>query len=164
MAQTKFASLHGRLLARKGTATPAVRTTADPLSHALRIDPMEGSIRHETCNAQAVALVDGSPAPHDQRTGKADLSAAHLAATPKPCAHVAGARPPGGKHGIMARAPGRYQVTAKLNAEQKRRLITASAQLGTTPAQLTGTALDHYLDYLAVHDLNGCACMRASTK
>ena len=45
-------------------------------------------------------------------------------------------------------------------AGQRRRLITAAAQLGVSPARLAARALDAHLDHLAATDLSGCACMK----
>lgn len=180
MTTPKFASLHGGLLARKGEASPAIPPSMARASYTDAAPQPQHPLREAAPHLHAAppphtsvpaTPANGAEGPRKNRfisevksapsRAKPATKFQPLAGKPKTEAKAASAT---GNCGADCASRSKdsnkkYRISLRLNAEQRRRLRTAAAQLEVSNQQLVAKALDAYLDQLGLGDLNGCACL-----
>jgi len=153
MTTSKFATIHGGLLVRKGEAAPAVR-------HPGRDHGYTDLPRRE---ASASALTPAEEGARDLRAVGAPPTAAALIAErpelppkPRPCAFEAPPDP------VVAENDGDdaplSKTTVRLTARQKHLIKIATAALGRSQQVILSSALDSYLQELGTNELRSCGC------
>jgi hypothetical protein len=155
MTTSKFATIHGGLLARKGEAAPAIRHSNAHVSYSDGPPPVPA----------AGPVAPPEPRPPlplldvtfgDMRVPEAGVptSCPGPSVRPKPrqaCGREApldkGDRPAG-------------RVSMRLTERQKRMVTIAAAVLGRSQQKLLSDALDAHLARLGAGELRSCACFK----
>lgn len=176
MTTSKFAAIHGGLLARKGQASPAIPS---PLPYVSYTDePMGEPIReslHEPMRKPPVAPSAGRRDVEQQfdRPLMASKPIEEVEVNPINVADETDE----GEQACCGLADGlnaipvcetpldvednkpRFRVTLRMTAEQRRRLRTVAAAQDLSLQHVLSDALDAYLDRLATREMKGCACL-----
>lgn len=144
MTMSKFATIHGGLLARKGEAAPAVRHSHPGVSYSDAPPPPE--------RRPATPLMDAAFG--DMRTLQT--------AAPAPCSPSD--REPKPKEPCSRKIPAGEasagRVSLRLTRRQKRMIMIAGAVLGRSQQKLLSEALDSHLDRLSADELKSCGCFK----
>ena len=159
MTTSKFATIHGGLLARKGEAAPAVRH-----DHA-----------HVSYRDQPSSAPDARPAPPPEVRPALPLLDVTLGDMQAPEAVVPAPCPeplirPGLKQACGRETPARKgdgpagRVSMRLTERQKRMVTIATAVLGRSQQKLLSDALDAHLAHLCAGDLRSCGCFTESLR
>lgn len=169
MVQTKFAAIHGGLLARKGGAAPMISSFSGGMAPGVRQHENAPAGRgQETKVGMRVGKLPTRRAQTDMSAPPSPSRGNGAQACPGPCLPTgddrAGPRIPASSRPSAGRAEKRHRVSVRLAEEQKRRLVTAAAQLGLAPARLAARAVEAYLDQLSECELGDCACMQRQAK
>jgi hypothetical protein len=157
MTTSKFATIHGGLLARKGEAAPAVRhdhahvsySEGPPSAPDARLAPPPEA-------RPALPLLDGTFGHMQGPEAGVPVSC------PEP--HVR----PGLKQACGRETPVRKgdgpagRVSMRLTERQKRMVTIASAVLGRSQQKLLSDALDAHLADLGAGELRSCSCFKES--
>jgi len=161
MTTSRFATIHGGLLARKGEAAPAIRHAQVQMSY---------SDRPVTAPAASTAPPVPGPPPAMPASPASRTEAVANAKPTLPTPPSCGMRPgvPAGTVAAGGREKPGGRASLRLTARQKRMVLIATAVLGRSQQRLLSDALDGYLNQLGASDLRSCACfnshLRADTR
>lgn len=166
MSNSKFAAIHGGLLARKGQASPAMPLTQIDVA-ARDILPLAESSPADEQWQNIRSRLDLPSAPKGE--GRAEPTVGPDVAQPTKSANFqppkitpvmeAGTAVSCAPAPAVARTPN-YRVTLRITAGQRRRLRIIAAQLEKPNQQIMSDALDMYLDHLRENEMKGCACLK----
>lgn len=165
MSSSRFATIHGGLLARKGEAAPAVRHPGHQVSYGDHPPlPVSGGDRAAPSRA---AVQNGRAPDLPSRPATAPVATAAVATRPAPCVgkatdDAAGAtvRPPAraaSSEEGWGRLP-RARVSMRLTERQRRLIRIATAVLGRSQQSILSDALDGHLERLGATELKSCTC------
>ena len=159
MTTSKFATIHGGLLARKGEAAPAVRH-----DHA-----------HVSYRDGPPSMPDSRLAPPPEVRPTLPLLDVTFGDMQIPEAGVPASSPEPQVRPALKQACGREtplrkgdgpagRVSMRLTERQKRMVTIATAVLGRSQQKLLSDALDAHLDHLGAGELRSCGCFRESLR
>jgi hypothetical protein len=159
MTTSKFATIHGGLLARKGEAAPAVRHDQAHVSY--RDQPPsapDARLAPPTEVRPSLPLLDVTFG--DMQVPEAGMPAS----CPEP--HVRpGLRQACGRETPVRKGDGPAgRVSMRLTERQKRMVTIATAVLGRSQQKLLSDALDAHLAHLGAGELQSCACFKENLR
>ena len=140
----RTSSLHGGLVARKGTAMPAMSHA--PLAYETPVRP-----------ARNERVLDDKPPSENFGENTPQLRRPMVpAVAPKP---FVAKRPEPLPSTEKTRPAGAHRFSFRITDDQHRRLRIASAHENASMQLLLAKALDNYLDDMCACSLESCACM-----
>ncbi|MGI9386846.1 MAG: hypothetical protein ACR2OX_05400 [Methyloligellaceae bacterium] len=167
MKKSRFASVHGGLLARKGQASPAIPS---PIPHVSYTDappaPQIKSVASETgVGRRDIKLWSNQPLIASKNHNQTEPpKASELVGDPNvsDCdrprlAQLCRAEPHVGED--FRDHTAQSQISLQLTPEQRRRVRTIAAQLDWSDQKILSNALDDYLENLCRREMKGCACL-----
>jgi hypothetical protein len=159
MTTSKFATIHGGLLARKGEAAPAVRHDHAYVSY--RDAPSSAP------DARMAPPPEVRPALPLLDVAFGDMQAPE-AGVPAPCPEPL--TRPSLKQACGRETPVRKgdgpvgRVSMRLTERQKRMVTIATAVIGRSKQKLLSDALDAHLAHLGADELQSCGCFKESLR
>jgi len=148
MTSSKFATIHGGLLARKGEAAPTVRHDHAQVTYSdgpPPVPPAPSEVR------PALPMLD---------IAFGDMRAPDVT-VPAPCPTPPRLKQACGRETTLRKGDGPAgRVSLRLTERQKRMVTIATAVLGRSQQKLLSDALDAHLARLGAGELRSCGCFR----
>lgn len=167
MSSSRFATIHGGLLARKGEAVPAVRHPEHQVAYGYNSPAGLPASGHAPMHdGQAADLFAPAPIPDlawrlaTDETGAVTASrpAARTEDVPVDAAGKAAAEGCSAQKKVASRRMPRARMSVRLSDRQRRLVRIATAVLGRSQQALLSDALDGHLEKLAATELRSCTC------
>lgn len=167
MKKSRFASVHGGLLARKGQAAPAVPSAIPYISYT---DAPPSSQPDDQTNETGfgrrdIKLWTNEPLIASKAPVKPEPQSVSESKTEscRPNGKVKRLNQPDEAKANLesdrSDSASRFKISVHLTAEQKRRVRTIAVQLDWSHQKILLSALDNYLDNLCTREMKGCACL-----
>jgi hypothetical protein len=155
MTTSKFATIHGGLLARKGEAAPAVRHDHAHVSYR---DAPDARLAPPPEVRPALPLLDVTFG--DMQVPEAGIPASCRESHVRPSLKQACGRETPVRKGDGPAG----RVSMRLTERQKRMVTIATAVLGRSQQKLLSDALDAHLARLGAGELQSCACFKENVR